>query len=69
MNWVDILVVVALGLLVLAFVLYVGLKKAKGQRIGGCDCGGGAGRRIVKEFHKEKAKAAEKEGHCPHCRP
>jgi hypothetical protein len=69
MNWVDLLVIVFLSLTLVALLLFFVLKKARGEKLTGCDCSKGSGAKIVKAYHREKAKEAEAKGHCPHCRP
>ena len=68
MNWVDILVVVLLGLVIVLLLAYFLVRKAKGKPLTGCDCASGKGKAIVKAYHDEKAKEEEGKNTCPYCR-
>ncbi len=61
MNWVDVLVIVLVGLLSIALASYFIYKKHKGEPIESCACKG-VGKQLVDAYHAEKKKEMASSG-------
>ena len=60
----DIVILVIIGLIIVALIVYFTFRKAKGKKLTDCDCGTTSGKSLVKEYNKKYKKENKEETAC-----